>query len=99
MLLRLEKWIFQTWWIILFVLFCYGLFENGSNKKTRDLETLNMHLLDLQKEYAKQIKLHEELRLQLNSQSDPDWLELTLMRGLGLVPEKQIKVFFKNKDA
>lgn len=32
--------------------------------------------------------------LEINSQSDPAWVELMLMKNLGLVPEGQIKVFF-----
>ncbi len=42
--------------------------------------------------------LRERLLLQINSQSDPDWIELTLMQGLGLVPEGQTKAYFSNSS-
>ncbi len=37
----------------------------------------------------------EELLLQINSQRDPAWLEMVLKRNLGVVPEGQVKVYFK----
>jgi hypothetical protein len=36
------------------------------------------------------------LLMQIHSQSDPAWIELTLMRVLGTVPENQTKVYFKD---
>lgn len=38
---------------------------------------------------------HEELLLQIRSQSDPAWIEMTLKKNLGLVPEGQVKVYFE----
>lgn len=38
--------------------------------------------------------LQEDLLLQLNSREDEAFIELTLMRRLGLVPEGQRKVHF-----
>jgi hypothetical protein len=32
--------------------------------------------------------------LQINSQSDLAWIELTLMKGLGVAPEDSQKVYF-----
>ena len=40
----------------------------------------------------------EDLKLQINSQKDPAWIELTLMKGLGLVPEGQLKVYFTKDE-
>lgn len=98
MLEFLERWIFKSWWIVIFSLCCFALYERGVGQKSRDFGYLQRHLLELQDEYAHQVKIQEDLHLQINSQSDPDWLELVLMRGLGLVPEKQKKVFFTNHD-
>lgn len=39
--------------------------------------------------------VQEDLLLQINSQSDPAWVELILMKGLGLVPEGQTKAVFE----
>lgn len=98
MLLILEKWLFKSWWVILFSLCCFAIYERGVNLKHRDYTQLQHQLVELQDEYAAQVKIQDDLRLQINSQSDPDWLELVLMRGLGLVPEKQTKVFFTSQS-
>lgn len=37
----------------------------------------------------------QELILQIESQTDPAWVEMVLKRNLGLVPEGQVKVYFK----
>lgn len=37
----------------------------------------------------------DDLLLQIRSQNDPEWVELTLMRRVGLVPEGQVKVYFE----
>ncbi len=99
MLNLIERSIFKSWWVVLFTLFCYGLYEHSGSKKSNDYMQLYTQLLNLQSEFARQVKIQEDLHLQINSQSDPDWLELTLMKGLGLVPEKQTKVFFTNIDS
>jgi len=36
----------------------------------------------------------EELRAQIQSQSDPAWVEMILMRELGVVPEGWLKIHF-----
>jgi len=36
----------------------------------------------------------ESLRLQIESQNDPSWIEMILMRDLGVVPEGWLKVHF-----
>lgn len=91
-----EKWIFKTWWVVLFALICFAFYERGIGNKSRDYAQLQRQLQELQDEYASQVKTQEDLHLQINSQSDPEWQELVLMKGLGLVPEKQTKVFFTN---
>ena len=38
----------------------------------------------------------EDLVLKVQSQADHAWIEQVLMKELGVVPENQIKVHFKN---
>ena len=40
----------------------------------------------------------QELELLIKSYSDPAWLEMVLMKGLGMVPKGQIKVYFKKEE-
>lgn len=68
----------------------------------RGLQTIEIAFAKLHQQYAellneekKALALNQDYTLQINSQSDPEWIELTLMKGLGLVPEDQVKVVFK----
>jgi len=88
----------RLWWVILFTLFCFALLEQGMKKRDRDYLALSNQLAHLQDEEQKALYMRESLLLQINSESDPAWIELTLMEGLGLVPENQTKVFFTNSE-
>lgn len=92
-----DRLILKSWWVILFILACYMAYERGIRKTQGQYEQLVKQHQELQAELRESLTLQEELILQINSQSDPAWVELTLMKGLGLVPEGQTKIFFKNK--
>jgi hypothetical protein len=94
----IEKFIFSFWWVILFILLCFVLLEQGIKERDQEFFKLNEHLKFLQQERETAIALQEDLLLQVNSQSDPAWVELLLMKGLGVVPEGQKKVFFSPKQ-
>jgi len=51
-------------------------------------------LAHAQFEKSEAIKRREALLQQINSESDPAWIELVLMQNLGMVPENQQKVYF-----
>lgn len=51
--------------------------------------------LEHQRELATQKR--EDLTLQIESQSDPAWIEMLLMKKLGVVPEGQVKVYFERE--
>lgn len=72
----------------------FYLYEQGIN--TRDLEfaKLQEHKFDLEKQKKEALKLQQQLILEINSQSDPAWVELVLIKVLGLLPEGQTKVYF-----
>lgn len=89
--------LFRSWWVILFMLGCYFSYEQGLQKKDRDFAKLQLQYADLQKKKKLLLTIQEDLNRQINSQSDPAWVELTLMKGLGLVPEGQVKVLFTNQ--
>ena len=90
----IEKFVFSFWWVILFILLCFVLYEQGIKERDREFLKLSEHLKSLQQEREVAMTLKEDLLLQINSQSDPAWVELLLMKGLGVVPEGQTKVFF-----
>lgn len=91
---KLGTALFNWWWVALFILVCLLAYEHSAENKNRESATLLVQLKELQSEKEKALLLREELQRQINSQSDPAWIELTLMKVLGLVPEGQTKVFF-----
>src|SRR5580692_389483 len=95
----LEELFVNSWWVIVFMLFCYLFYEQGLKKRERDITKLNEHFQALKKEKEEALSLRYMLTMQINSQSDPGWVEMTLMKGLGLNPEGQTKVhFIKSKE-
>lgn len=86
--------IYQNWWVALFIAACCLIYFNSGDKKNEVLATLDSHLQHLKIEKALLLQEKEDLLLQVNSQSDPAWIQLTLKKGLGLVPEGQKKVYF-----
>lgn len=90
----LERIFFKSWWLLLFVLGCYMLYEQGMRTRDINYENLFRQWHALQNEKISALAVQEDLLLKINSQSDPAYVELTLMKGLGLVPEGQIKVLF-----
>lgn len=82
--------------VILFTLICFITFERALQQHYSEMHRLSFQQSELQLEKQAALKLHEALLLQLNSESDPQWLELVLMKKLGLVAEDNRKVFFKS---
>ena len=93
-----ENFLMKSWWVVLFILTCYMFYEQGLKKRDLDYDKLHLQLVDLQQQKKEALNLREDLILQVNSQSDAAWVELVLMKGLGLIPEGQTKVFFTNKE-
>jgi hypothetical protein len=89
-----QELIFKSWWVILFSLICYTFYERELQKRDLKFIFLKNTFNDLQKQKLYSLAYQENLLLQINSQSDPEWVELTLMKGLGLVPEGSVKAYF-----
>lgn len=90
----LDEIFVRSWWVIAFLLICSILFEQGLKERDVNYQQLKDQLASLQQEKLRILELQQELKLQINSQSDLAWIELTLKKGLGLVPENQQKVHF-----
>lgn len=96
MLKYIEKICLRSWGVIVFILLCFILFEHAVKKLNQDYSKLSLNLEELQIAKDQALNEQEELLLRINSESDPSWIELTLMQGLGVVPENQTKVYFTN---
>lgn len=88
----------QNWWVLVFISICSVVYLNAASKKNEIVTTLDRHLAALECEKTALTEEKEDLLLQIHSQSDPNWIQLTLMKGLGLVPEGQLKVYFCSDD-
>lgn len=95
-ILIFEKFFKQSWWVILFGILSFMLFENSMKTHNSEFSKLQEQFHELEKQKKEALALHEKLMREFNSQSDPAWIELVLMKGLGLIREGQIKVFFDN---
>ncbi len=93
-----HSFIVQSAWVVVFIAVCGGVYYQAAGKKDEVIASLDAHLSSLQVEKQTLLKQKEDLLLQVNSQSDPAWIQLTLMKGLGLVPEGQLKVYFYPDD-
>lgn len=89
--------IVQSWWVLLFTAGCFLIYSQAMQKKTLVAKALQEHLEALHDQKGQLLEEHEDLVLQIHSQSDPAWIQLTLMKGLGLVPDGQMKVFFQSE--
>lgn len=82
------------WWVVLCIALCFALYAHGAHKKRTLIRSLQGELGFLQKEKEVLTREKEELLLNIQSESDPAWVEMTLIKVLGLVPEGKVKVYF-----
>jgi hypothetical protein len=89
----------KSWWVWTFLVVCFGLYEQGSMKLEREIASLNKEAEALSQKIVEATNRSEELALQVQSFSDPAWIELTLIRVLGVIPEGSTKVYYKEGSA
>ena len=85
----------KSWLVWAFAICCFGLYEQAAMKLERDITSLDKEIASLETRILEASHKQQYLTLQQESFSDPAWIELTLIRGLGMVPEGYTKVFFK----
>lgn len=85
----------SSWWFFAVLILFSAFYFNGMRKKEMTIEDLKSRLAEA--EAAKMAVLEEqaELKLQIDSQTDPKWIEMVLMKHLGVVPEGKQKVCFQ----
>lgn len=84
----------DSWWVLFFALLCFICYEQGIKMWSNQFNIFNAQLQELQAAKAKALREHEMLLALVHSQEDNDWIELTLMKELGMVPEGHRKVLF-----
>jgi hypothetical protein len=93
-----ESVLFRSWWVFLLVAICSLFYFHSMQKKGRLYAELERRLQGLELEKQLALQTREDFLLQISSQSDPAWIQMTLMKGLGVVPEGQLKIYFKKED-
>jgi len=84
----------RSWWVILFFVSCFGVYDQAVKKKMHTICALEYRFSEYVKERALSHNEKEDLTLRIHSHSDPVWIEMVLMRKLGVVPEGFMKVHF-----
>jgi hypothetical protein len=90
----MSMWI-RSWWVVLFLLSISAIHFHFFKVQNRGINALQTRLMQMEKDKIIALKLQSDLKEHLASQNDPAWIELVLMRNLGVVPEGFMKVHFK----
>ena len=94
----MQEFFHQYWWTLLFVAACLLLYFHGIEKKKQACIDLREKAWELESLKRLAQVEQEELMLQIQSQNDPEWIEMVLKKRLGVVPEGQMKVYFKKSE-
>ncbi|MGB7977861.1 MAG: hypothetical protein WCF19_01720 [Chlamydiales bacterium] len=85
----------RSWWVLFFCAAAAVLHVHFLKEKKNDLRLLSDRLEEMESEKLQALAIHEDLELKIASQTDPAWIEMVLIRDLGVVPEGFFKVHFK----
>jgi hypothetical protein len=91
----LVDFLLDSWWVFVFLIFCSALYMQGINQVDKEYQKLLRTSLELHSKKTCLLEMQDDLSLQIASQDDYDWIELTLMRKLSVTPEKARKIYFK----
>lgn len=85
----------RNWWVFAVCVVAVAIHVHFSKEKSQALQALNTRLSQMHAERLEMIRFQEDLRLQIASKDDPAWIEMVLIRELGVVPEGFLKVHFE----
>ena len=86
---------YDWWWTVLFIALVVPAYLHVVKEKKMKVFELSNRFMEMTRERDLAFSLQENLQLQIDSQNDPSWIEMVLMRDLGVVPEGWLKVHFK----
>ena len=93
--MRLHLILLRNWWVIAFILMAGAIYIQAIHKKNRLVATLQERVDALSRSKMDAMEKKEELILRINSQNDPDFVELVLKEKLGVTAEGELKVVFQ----
>lgn len=89
-----SKMLYRSWWVLAFLCLIVSIYFQAAHRQIIAESQLTSRTQAMENE--KRIATHqqEDLMSRLQSSSDPAWIELVLMKELGVVPEGWVKVRF-----
>lgn len=88
----------QNGWVIAFCALIGCVYLQAFKQKKVAISEMSFRLEEMEKEKLLALQEKEELNLRIASEGDPAWIEMILMRELGVVPEGFLKVHFLQKN-
>lgn len=82
-------------WLPALIFITAATYENGIKHVSEEYQKLEILKVELASQKKSALIRKINLERQVMSQSDPNWITLTLIRVLGVVPEGQTKIYFK----
>jgi len=93
-----ERAMGHWWWVALFGASCF-LFHCRTKHHQQELHKgLEGRMEQLQAERLAALSKQGDLLAQIESQNDPAWIEMILMKKSGLVPGGQTKISFQKEE-
>lgn len=87
---------YRRWsWVLVFCLVTTFVYSQSIKRKRALVQEYSFRLSEMDKQQRLVCSELEYLQLKIASINDPDWIELILMRDLGVVPDGYLKVHFK----
>lgn len=84
--------IVRSWWVILFLLTSLLIFDVTMRMRQEEEKRLLAKVTKIEEQLHHSRSLQHHLHAELASHDDPQWIELLLMRNLGLVPDGYTKL-------
>ncbi len=84
----------RSWWVLVPVL-SIAFYLQAAHNRSAAWNDLSSRTQQMEMEKLLASQHHEDLMIRLQSESDPAWIEMTLMKELGVVPEGWVKVHFQ----
>jgi len=84
--------------VVVFGGLCLSVYYPAMQKKMETYLQLKDKMIELEALKREAIFQRDDLLLQIESQNDPEWIEMVLKTRLGVVPEGQKKVYFHQDE-
>ena len=90
----LKAFCIRSWWVIVFSTLSIAFYFQAAHGRTTIFSDLSLRMQEMESDKLALSQEQDDLDLQLQSETDPAWIEMLLMKELGVVPEGWTKVHF-----